>query len=167
MVPPSALPVPTVLRSAAASLARFQMPWQVREELVQEATLRTLAARDVRDADRFARGVGRRLGIDWLRRSGRERCVDELEEAPERSPWEDRVQSDLDYHRARVALEGAPPSYRRTLVALYVEERTVEEVVTELAGAAGSAEARRRARDLVYQRRIRALRWLRSRLEAP
>ena len=167
MVPPRAAPpVPTVLRSAAASLARFRMPWQVREELVQEATLRTLAARDVRDADRFVRGVGRRLGIDWMRQSVRERCV-EVEEAPERSPWEDRVQSDLDYHRARVALEGAPPSYRRTLVALYVEERTVEEVVTELAGAAGSTEDRRRAKNLVYQRRIRALRWLRTRLEAP
>jgi DNA-directed RNA polymerase specialized sigma24 family protein len=60
-----------VLAAATAVLRTFRsIPLAVREELAQEATLRTLVQPDVVHPPAFARQVARRLAIDWQRRTG-------------------------------------------------------------------------------------------------
>jgi DNA-directed RNA polymerase specialized sigma24 family protein len=147
------------LRAATKTLRRFRgIPWPVRQELAQEAALRTWLSAGVRNPATFAGCVATRLAIDWLRRRARAREVGagELPVLPESVSWSGRVEAALDLERVYARIADAPGVHRETLVA-YVEGLTIEEMLaTRPAGARGLA------RDVLYKRRRRALEWIRD-----
>jgi DNA-directed RNA polymerase specialized sigma24 family protein len=148
-------------RSAARALRSFRtMPESVREELTQEAALRTWLRPGVRDPARFAAKVARRLGIDWVRRSP-ERPLSEVCEVPEPADWQHRVEAWLDLEHVRVAIERGPRLHRETLGLLFLRELTIDEAVDERLRAAPGGD-RALERDLLYKRRTRALTWIRT-----
>jgi DNA-directed RNA polymerase specialized sigma24 family protein len=152
-------------RAAKHTLRSFhQIPEAVREEIVQEAALRTWIAREVRVPTAFAACVARRLAVDWLRGQRRTGGValEEVDPA-EVQPWQRRTEARLELERVGAALATAPALHRETLVALVVEERTVEDVL-ESRGV--SRESWGQERDALYKRRTRAVIWLRSALAA-
>lgn len=138
------------------------MPAEVREELAQEATFRTWQAHLVREPPRYATRVAQRLAIDWLRRRFEEPDPTVADDA-EATPWERRVEARSALRVVESVIAGAPDLHRETLRLLYVEERTLEELLEERLRA-GSAGDRSRERDLLYKRRTRALSWIRAKL---
>jgi DNA-directed RNA polymerase specialized sigma24 family protein len=142
--------------------SRFaSVPACVRQELEQEARLRTLAATGIERPEAFARRVARNLAIDWLRR----RRTVPLEE--ERMEGARCVEERLDVLRLRAVLRSAPEGHRQVLVRLYLQEEAIEVLVAELAGGSREAVGERawaKARDAVYKRRLRALGWVRERM---
>jgi DNA-directed RNA polymerase specialized sigma24 family protein len=148
-------------RAATRALRGYRtVPDAVREELAQEATLRTWQAAGVRDPARFAARVARRLGIDWLRRRA-ERGLTDLSEVQDAADWQRRVEARLDLECVRAAIEGGPRLHRETLLLLFVQELTIEEAVDERLRFAPDGD-RALERDLLYQRRTRALTWIRT-----
>lgn len=129
-------------RAASRALRRFRgLPAAVRQELAQEAALRTWAARDVRDWAAFARQVARHLATDCLRRERPSAGLDvELEEAV---PFARRLEARSQLRRLAWALRRS--HHWPTVWAFAWEERTVAELT-----AGGDT------RDLWYKRRRRA-----------
>jgi DNA-directed RNA polymerase specialized sigma24 family protein len=138
-----------------------KIPATVREELAMEAVARTLEAVEARKPVSFACRVARNLAVDWLRR--RREVSLEVEVA---GPPPSTLRR-LDAERAVQLLERAPEAYQRTLAHLYLWEGEVDELIRcEVGEREEIGDTRwRRARDLVYKRRARGLRWLRARLE--
>jgi DNA-directed RNA polymerase specialized sigma24 family protein len=151
--------------SSRRAVQRFhsQIPVEVREELAMEAVTRTLEARQMRSPPGFARRVARNLAIDWLR--ARREVLVERELADPREP---SVIAQLDAERAVSLLARAPRSYRTTLQALFLAEIEVDDLVASECGEREelTEAAWGQARDRVYKRRARGLRWLRTHLEA-
>lgn len=142
------------------------VPVCVRQELEQEARLRTLCAQGVECPEAFARRVARNLAIDWLRRSrmvGLDDALQATHPALRAAPRE----HGFDLERLREVLRKAPQRHREVLARLYLQEDPVDALVAESLGASrddvGEA-AWGRARDAVYKRRTRALRWVRDRM---
>ena len=137
------------------------VPVCVRQELEQEARLRTLSAEGVDCPTAYARRVARNLAIDYLRR----RRTVPFEEGQLACPSSWREEA-LDLRRLAVLLPLAPASHREVLTRLFLREESVSAMVAEVAGGPRKAvdEATwSRARDAVYKRRRRALTWLRER----
>jgi DNA-directed RNA polymerase specialized sigma24 family protein len=152
-------------RAATRTLAGFwNIPATVREEYAQEATLRTLVAREVVDPSRYAARVAKRLAIDWLRRQD-EALRPDVSDVQEVSDWQRRVEARMDLARVGAAIETAPRTHRETLVLLYVEEATLAEAVERRVAAEPGADPARE-RDRLYKRRTRALSWVRRLLAA-
>lgn len=141
-------------RAAGRALRRCPaVPTPVREELAQEAFLRTWTAVGVRDARAYAAATALRLAVDWLRRERRTTHGADLSEVAEVACWQDRAEASLDLRRVEATVAAGPATHRATLVALCWEERTVEELV-------GSGRGWRRRRDALYKRRRRAAAWI-------
>lgn len=155
-------PMRPVLVAAQRRVASFHaIPPPIRDELAQEAALRTWQCAGVTDPAALASRIARNLAVDWLRR---QRFVVPLEhDVAGRDPWA-RADARLDVARALEALDRAPPTYRHVVSALYVEDRDVGELVDEETSA-DTLTARHRARDRIYKRRRRGLAWLRERLQ--
>ncbi len=143
--------------AATRAVARFaRVPRVVREELAQEATLRTLAARDVREPGPFAGRVASRLAIDWLRRSLEVPLGDDPVDA---RGEEARTDVLLDLSRVAAVVARAPRRHRETLQLLFLEDLTIDEL---LARRPLPPADRARERDRLYKRRRRALAWIRD-----
>lgn len=149
-------------RGATRALAGFlNVAAPVREELAQEATLKTLTATGVLQPGRFAAKVARRLAIDLLRRRA-EVLVADVSDQDEGCAWQRWVEARLELAWVRAALVVAPRIHRETVTQLYFEDRTLGELV-ELRIAADPSADRSREQDLLYKRRRRATGWLRDR----
>ena len=157
MTPSSDSQVDAAHRAATRALAHFRtVPREVREDLAQEAALRTWQTPAVRHPERFATLVARRLAIDWLRRR-LDVPTGYVADVPEVAPWQCQIEARLVLRVVGAAIARAPRLHRETLLLLYVEEQAIEDVV---AGEEGVAWARQR--DLMYKRRRRAVSWLRA-----
>jgi DNA-directed RNA polymerase specialized sigma24 family protein len=148
-------------RAATSALRGFRsVPHAVREELAQEAALRTWSTPGVRDVRGFAAQVARRLAVDWIRRAGaRGAAWTDLSPVPELSPWQQRIEARMDLDRVWALLARAPGLHRDTLLRFAVEGSTVDEL---LAAEPGATAPREQRRDLLYKRRRRAVAWIRE-----
>ena len=148
-------------RAATRALVGFRsVPREVREDLAQEAALRTWQAPAIRHPDRFASLVARRLAIDWLRRRLDVDVANACDVA-EVAPWQRQVEARLTVRAVLATIAGAPRLHRETLQLLFLDEHDIDEV---LLAAGVDEDARGRMRDALYKRRSRATAWLRSRL---
>lgn len=149
-------------RGATRALAGFlNVAAPVREELAQEATLKTLTAAGVLQPARFAAKVARRLAIDLLRRRT-EVLVADVSDQDEADAWQRRVEARLELAWVRSTLAAAPRCHRDTVRELYFEDRTLGELV-ELRLADDPRADRGRVQDALYKRRRRATEWLEAR----
>lgn len=152
-----------VHRSATRAVAGFRaIPAAVREELAQEATLRTLAQPGVAHPRAFARQVARRLAIDWHRRGA------ELVALPAEPPAPGCPIARLEARSAlralaRCALD-APRRHHEVLSAFGFDQSSMDEVVRDASSGPPGDDPHRR-RDRWYKRRRRALSWFRARLD--
>jgi len=146
----------------ATGQAMRAVPACVAEEHVQEAWLRTWKrGGDIGRPGGYARQVRRNLAVDWVRR---QRAVP-FEEGRQAAPrWREDT---LDRRRMRWLLRQAPPTYREVLQRLYLDEEPVAQLVAEVAGGVRAEVGERawgRARDVVYKRRRRGLKWMREQM---
>lgn len=150
-----------VHRAARRALDRFpNLPVQVREDLAQEASLRTLLAERVVHPARFAAQVAAHLAIDCLRRKT-EVLLPDAGELTATCPWEARVEAHLDWERVRRIIGAGPSGHRETLRVLFVEDTSLAEVVERTVRANPGADPHVE-RDRWYKRRKRALTWFRA-----
>ncbi|MBX2797687.1 MAG: hypothetical protein KTR31_08470 [Myxococcales bacterium] len=163
---PLQLTTVTHLRLARAVLDGFSsIPVPVREELAQEAAFRTWCRRGVAHERAYVRRTARNLAVDWLRHldtvRAHQRCRPPL-------PPDWSLDDQLDVRRAIAMLEAEAPAEYRVVLRLYLEGAPTDELVEEVLGAPRrqvEPAAWSRARDLLYKRRARSLRWLRARLQ--
>jgi hypothetical protein len=138
-----------------------QIPRCVREDLAQEAVVRTWAHPDVRCPSSFSRRVARNLAFDWLRQAQH----DELrEDCTQVSPVEPRH----DALRLARCLGRAPARVRELVRRHYLDDEPWERLIDDEAGGPRDRVGERRwgqARDALYKRRRRGLSWLRQALE--
>jgi hypothetical protein len=133
------------------SLGGFhQLPREIREELAQEAILRTLQAPNVQSPIRFAVRVARRLAIDTLRHSRSVRQWADRQVTPDTGETEEQMCEQVDHSRIDLQrlLAEAPPHHREALSQL--DDRVVD---------LGRDPVER---DRLYKRRRRALAWARA-----
>ena len=154
--------------AATAQLTRFhKIPASVREELVQEALLRTWHSPGVHHPRAFVCRTAQNLAISWLRRSRhRERPSPVvLEDAAD--TWVQQIEARMDLERVAAQVRSAPPSYRQMLVCVLDEVSIPTLVRAELGLSEDQAErtAWVQRRDALYKRRRRSLAWLRVRLQ--
>lgn len=140
-------------------LGMFRIPYQVREELAQEAAVRCLGAPGVRSPRAWMRRVAHNLAVSWLRARREEPWPDEERGS---ARWEREVEARLDASYAVTALQGAPMAYRDFVVRHYLEQVGLDELIAQ-EQALGEPSHRVRAR--MYKRRARSLAWARLRLD--
>lgn len=152
-----------LLVEAGLALHRYReaIPPEVREEMAQEATLRTLARPGVDTPAAFVRTVARHLALDHLRLERLRRAAHPDELAPSRDPlaaWE-RV----DVVTLLRVLDRAPEHYRAVLLEWVDEDRPA---LFNRSGHLGRPQlwADPLERDRAYKMRERALLWVRRAL---